>query len=93
MKIGVDLDGVVIDSVRLFNTYEEMYDIDVLNGNNLKNKNKVDFQDKYNWTDKQRKEFIEKYFLRVGKENKLMPGFKEIFTVLKNAGFEFIVIM
>ena len=38
MKIGIDLDGVVIDSVRLFNVYEEIYDIDVLNGNNLINK-------------------------------------------------------
>ena len=92
MKIGIDLDGVVIDSVRLFNVYEEIYDIDVLNGNNLINKQQVDFQDKYNWTEKQKKVFIEKYFLKVAKENKLMPGFKVVYNLLKQEGHQFIVI-
>ena len=92
MKIGIDLDGVVIDSVRLFNTYEEIYDIDVLKGNNLINGNQVDFQEKYDWTDEQKSEFIEKYFLRVAKENKLMPGFKEVYRLLKDEEHRFIVI-
>lgn len=92
MKIGIDLDGVVIDSVRLFNTYEEIYDIDVLKGNNLINRNQVDFQEKYDWTDEQKSEFIEKYFLRVAKENKLMPGFKEVYRLLKDEEHRFIVI-
>ena len=30
MKIGIDLDGVVIDSETTFRTYEEIYDIDIL---------------------------------------------------------------
>lgn len=92
MKIGIDLDGVVIDSVRLFNTYEEIYDIDVLKGNNLINRNQVDFQEKYDWTDEQKSEFIEKYFLIVAKENKLMPGFKEVYRLLKDEEHRFIVI-
>ena len=37
MKIGIDLDGVVIDSETTFRTYEEIFDIDVLKGNNLIN--------------------------------------------------------
>ena len=92
MKIGIDLDGVVIDSVRLFNVYEEIYDIDILKGDNLINKHQVDFQDKYNWTEEQKKEFIEKYFLKVAKENELMPGFKEVYNLLKKEGHQFIVI-
>ena len=28
MKIGIDLDGVVIDSETTFRTYEEIFDID-----------------------------------------------------------------
>lgn len=35
MKIGIDLDGVVIDSETTFRTYEELYDLLVLKGNNL----------------------------------------------------------
>ena len=37
MKIGIDLDGVVIDSETTFRTYEEIFDIDFLKGNNLVN--------------------------------------------------------
>ena len=33
MKIGIDLDGVVIDSETTFRTYEEIYDLLHLQGN------------------------------------------------------------
>ena len=59
MKIGIDLDGVVIDSETTFRTYEEIFDIDILGGNNLVNKEEPKFQTRYNWTDEQEKEFIE----------------------------------
>ena len=36
MKIGIDLDGVVIDSIKTFRAYEEIYDINILKGNHLK---------------------------------------------------------
>ena len=61
MKIGIDLDGVVIDSETTFRTYEEIFDIDFLKGNNLVNKEEPKFQARYNWTDKQEEEFIKKY--------------------------------
>ena len=50
MKIGIDLDGVVIDSETTFRTYEEIFDIDILNGNNLINREEPKFQARYNWT-------------------------------------------
>ena len=75
MKIGIDLDGVVIDSETTFRTYEEIFDIDILKGNNLINKKEPKFQARYNWTNEQEKEFIEKYFMTVSKESNLMSGF------------------
>ena len=92
MKIGIDLDGVVIDSQTTFRTYEEIFDIDILNGNNLVNKEEPKFQSRYNWTDKQEKEFIEKYFLTVSKESNLMSGFLGVYSLLKKQGYEFVVI-
>lgn len=92
MKIGIDLDGVVIDSETTFRTYEEIFDIDVLKGNNLINKEEPKFQARYNWTNEQEKEFIEKYFLRVSKESNLMSGFMGIYNLLKEQGHEFVVI-
>ena len=38
MKIGIDLDGVVIDAETTFRTYEEIFDLDILKGNNLINR-------------------------------------------------------
>ena len=92
MKIGIDLDGVVIDSETTFRTYEEIFDIDVLKGNNLVNKEEPKFQARYNWTEEQEKEFIEKYFLTVTKESNLMSGFIGIYNILKKQKHEFVVI-
>lgn len=92
MKIGIDLDGVVIDSETTFRTYEEIFDIDVLKGNHLINKEEPKFQARYNWTNEQEKEFIEKYFLIVSKESNLMSGFIGIYNLLKEQGHEFVAI-
>ncbi len=92
MKIGIDLDGVVIDSETTFRTYEEIFDIDILNGNNLINREEPKFQARYNWTKEQEKEFIEKYFLKISKESNLMSGFMAIYELLKQQGNEFVVI-
>ena len=92
MKIGIDLDGVVIDSETTFRTYEEIFDIDILKGNHLIHKEEPKFQARYNWTEEQEKEFIEKYFLRISKESNLMSGFKRVYHLLKEQGHEFIVI-
>lgn len=92
MKIGIDLDGVVIDSETTFRTYEEIFDIDTLKGNNLINQEEPKFQARYNWTDEQEKEFIEQYFLKVSKESNLMSGFIGVYNLLKSQGHEFIVI-
>jgi hypothetical protein len=72
MKIGVDLDGVVIDSETTFRTYEELYDIEVLKSNNLINREEPKFQARYNWTKEQQNEFTQKFFMKVSKESGLM---------------------
>lgn len=92
MKIGIDLDGVVIDSETTFRTYEEIYDIDNLRGNNLINREEPKFQSRYNWTNEQEKDFIEKYFLKVSKESNLMSGFIGVYNLLKKQGNKFVVI-
>ena len=92
MKIGIDLDLVVIDAETTFRTYEEIFDLDILKGNNLINREEPKFQTRYNWNEEQEKEFIEKYFLKVSKESNLMSGFVGVYNLLKNQGHEFIVI-
>ena len=92
MKIGVDLDGVVIDSETTFRTYEEIYDTEILKENNLINREEPKFQQRYNWTDEQEKDFINRYFMTVSKESNLMSGFLGVYKRLKEQGHEFVVI-
>ena len=92
MKIGIDLDGVVIDSETTFRTYEEIYDKYDLKENNLINREEPKFQGRYNWTEEQQEGFVKKYFMNVSKESPLMAGFIGVYNLLKYEDIEFVVI-
>ena len=92
MIVGIDLDGVVIDSEQTFRTYDEIFDIDVLKGNNLINREEPKFQQRYNWTKEQEQDYIDRYFLTVSKESNLMSGFLAVYRLLKSKGHKFVVI-
>ena len=92
MKIGLDLDGVVIDSEQTFRTYEEIFDINVLKGNNLIDREEPKLQNRYNWTREQEEKFIKEYFMKVSKESNLMSGFAGVYNLLKDKQIEFVVI-
>ena len=51
MRIGIDLDGVIFDSEKLYRIYSELYDIQDLKKNSLKNNKEIRFQDRYSWSD------------------------------------------
>lgn len=92
MKIGLDLDGVVIDSETTFRTYEEIFDIDDLMANNLIDRKEPKFQSRYNWSESEEKNFIQKYFMTVSKESPLMSGFIGVYNLLKKEDIKFVVI-
>lgn len=92
MKIGIDLDGVVIDSETTFRTYEEIFDVDKLKRNSLINREEPKFQSRYTWSDEEEKEFIKNYFMTVSKESPLMAGFVGVYKLLKEYDIEFVVI-
>ena len=92
MKIGIDLDGVVIDSETTFRTYEEIFDIEVLQGNHLIDREEPKFQNRYDWNKEQEENFINDFFMKVSRESNLMSGFLGVFELLKKQKHEFIVI-
>lgn len=92
MRIGIDLDGVVLDSETLFRIYEDIYDIDTLKQNNLVDRKEPKHQHRFNWTKEQENGFVEKYYMQVSRESSVMPGFLRIFDLLKKRGHEFILI-
>ena len=92
VKIGIDIDGVVLDFERLVRTYAELYDVIELNGNGLIAKDENRFQERYNWDEMELTRFKNKYFVSLSKEVKLMPGVKDVIDLLKRDGHELIVI-
>lgn len=91
MKIGIDLDGVVIDSEKGLKTCAEIFDCDVLKGNNLMSPEEWSVQDRYAWSEEQKHEFLQKYLLENSKESHLMAGFKQVYRLLKDE-HEFVAI-
>lgn len=92
MKIGIDLDGVVIDSETTFRTYEEIFAIEELNGRRIINDKEPKYQGRYDWSKEEQNKFNKKYLLKAAQESAIMSGFLPIYQRLKNLGYELIVI-
>ena len=92
MKIGLDLDGVVLDTEKQFRYEAELYDILKLNRNSTKDQSAQWAQDRYKWADDEKNEFIEKYLIEGTKKSHIMPGAKEVIELLKKDGHELVVI-
>ena len=91
MKIGLDLDGVVIDSERVFRTYNEIFEIEK-NMDKLIDKSEAKFQRRFDWTLEEQLEYTNKYFIKSVENSNLMAGFKIVYDLLKQEDVELIVI-
>ena len=92
MKIGIDIDGVILDSEREFRIRAELYDVIKFKRNSIINNKELKFQKRYNWSEEEINEYIEKEFLSVSKECNFMPGAVEVINLLKQEGHELIII-
>ena len=92
MKIGIDLDGVLFDSEKLFRVYTELYDTNVLKRNSIIDNRIVRLQERYSWTQEEINDFMEKYQTKIVQEAQFMPGAREVVKMLKEEGHELIII-
>ena len=92
MKLGIDLDGVVFDSEKEFRVYSELYDMIDLKQNSKTDNRELKFQDRFQWTEKQTKDFLKKYHKQIIEESNFIPGVKKILTLLKEDGHSLILI-
>lgn len=92
MKIGVDLDGVVFDSEKEYRVYSELYDMIVLKQNSKKDNSELRFQDRFDWTEKNSKDFLKIYHEKITREANYIPGAKEVLRMLKQEGYILILI-
>ena len=92
MKIGIDLDGVVFDSEKLYRVYAELYDTNELHRNSRKDNREVRIQKRFSWSQEEIDDFFGKYQKNVMAEANLMPGAKKVLKMLKDEGHELLII-
>lgn len=91
MKIGIDIDGVILDYERVLKTYGDLYDFIELKKNGIINRHEHYLRNRYDWTEEERMNFVNKYFLKLSRQTHLMPGAKDVINMLQNDGHELIV--
>lgn len=92
MKIGLDIDGVILDYERVLKVYGDLYDFIELKKDGIINRNEHYLRNRYNWTEEERMNFVNKYFLKLSKQTNLIPGAKEVINMLQEEGHELIII-
>ncbi len=92
MKIGIDIDGVILDYERVLKTYGDLYDFIELKKQGIVNRNEHYLRNRYDWTEEERMNFVNKYFLELSKNTPLIPGAKTVISMLKKEGNELIII-
>ena len=92
MRIGIDLDGVIFDSEKLYRIYSELYDIQDLKRNSLIDNKQVKFEKRYSWNQDETNGFVKKYHRKITETANFMSGAKEIIPLLKEEGNTLIII-
>lgn len=92
MKIGVDLDGVIFDSEKLYRVCSELYEVVDLKKNTIRDNKSRLFEERYDWNEIEMQNFIDKYHEYVVRNANFMPGVKEVLEKLKKDGNELILV-
>ena len=92
MKIGIDIDGVILDYERVLKTYGDLYDLIELKKDGIIDRNEHYLRNRYDWTEEERMNFINKYFLKLSKQTSLISGAKDVINMLQKEGNELIII-
>lgn len=92
MRIGIDIDGVILDFDQELRVQAELNDVINLKRNSIVNEKETFFQAKYDWPEDEINEFMIKNFLGLSKKCNFQPGAVEVINLLKQEGHELIVI-
>lgn len=93
MKIGLDIDGIILDFERTMRTYAELYDLLILKKDGVKDSNQFDYLKRYDWTDEEKKNFIDNYLVYATiNSTSLIPLVKEMLELFRLEGHEFLFI-
>ncbi|MCI8308844.1 MAG: hypothetical protein HFJ45_01210 [Clostridia bacterium] len=92
MKIGIDIDGVILDYEKGMLANAEIFDLERCGGNGKIYKDKYFAQDKYDWTEEEKKTFINENLGTISEQSSIMAGAKYVLNKLKEMGHELIIV-
>ena len=93
MKIGLDIDGIILDFERTMRAYAELYDLLILKKGGVKDSSQFDYLKRYDWTDEEKKNFINNYLVYATiNSTPLIPLVKEMLELFQLEGYEFLFI-
>ena len=92
MKIGIDLDGVIFDTERVYGFYSDIWDLEHHGLDNILDNSSPTFQQRFRWSDDEIKDFYKKYAHKIIKNTGLNPGVKETLIYLKSLGYDLYVV-
>ena len=93
MKIGLDIDGIVLDFERTMRSYAELYDLLILRKDGVKDSSQFDYLKRYDWTDEEKETFIDNYLVYATiNSTPLIPLIKEMLELFQLEGYEYLFI-
>lgn len=92
IKIGVDIDGVILDYMNMVRAHAELYDFDELHKNGVINKEALKVKHRYEWTQEEVKTFADKYFVDLTRKASFNPLSIDIIKRLKKEGYGLYII-
>lgn len=92
MNIGIDLDGVIFDSEKMYRVFSELYEVQDLKRNSIVDNKETRCQERYNWNTEELAGFLKKYHRKVTLESNFMPGAEIVMKLLKEQGHKLVLI-
>lgn len=92
MKIGLDIDGVIIDSERGCRVSAEIFSFENFGESRLKNIDEAHVEERYDWPPEYVSKWHQECLLKVAESSNFMPGAIEIIEKLKEKGHELIIV-
>lgn len=93
MKIGIDIDGIILDFERTMRSYAELYDLLILRKSGVKDSSQFDYLKRYDWTAEEKKNFINNYLIYATiNSTPLIPLVKEMMDLFQLEGYEYLFI-
>lgn len=92
MKIGLDVDGVILNSENEIRLKAELYDLLELKGKGVVHPNEFLNCDRYDWTKEELDNFRKKYFVEASNDSYPMPGAKQVLEKLRKDEHKLVII-